>query len=151
MDVGLIEKCLTELKMPNVLPGEREEVKSQVKKNAYRSTIVRIFFFPCKIVLVQCSDSLSAALGVFRAPLNFILREIIQQETLFFVLFLLFSDVSNNVLFFIVFSVGDCTSVPVWIFQTPAVVHPRRQRTDWSDGLHETAVVYSSGCSYAGH
>uniref|UniRef100_A0A3B3DDZ0 Rotatin n=1 Tax=Oryzias melastigma TaxID=30732 RepID=A0A3B3DDZ0_ORYME len=60
VDVGLIEKCLTELKMPNVLPGEREEVKSQVKKNAYRSTIVRIFFFPCKIVLVQCSDSLSA-------------------------------------------------------------------------------------------
>ncbi|XP_024135486.1 rotatin isoform X1 [Oryzias melastigma] len=30
VDVGLIEKCLTELKMPNVLPGEREEVKSQL-------------------------------------------------------------------------------------------------------------------------
>lgn len=31
VDVGPIEKCLTELKTPNVLPGEREDIKSQVK------------------------------------------------------------------------------------------------------------------------
>uniref|UniRef100_A0A8C7YUW0 Rotatin n=1 Tax=Oryzias sinensis TaxID=183150 RepID=A0A8C7YUW0_9TELE len=29
VDVGLIEKCLTELRMPNVLPGQREDIKSQ--------------------------------------------------------------------------------------------------------------------------
>nr|CBN81897.1 Rotatin [Dicentrarchus labrax] len=29
VDIGLIEKCLTELKTPNVLPGEREDIKGQ--------------------------------------------------------------------------------------------------------------------------
>lgn len=29
--VGPVEKCLTELKTPNVLPGEREDIKSQVR------------------------------------------------------------------------------------------------------------------------
>ncbi|XP_029385269.1 rotatin isoform X2 [Echeneis naucrates] len=29
MDIRLIEKCLTELKAPNILPGEREDIKSQ--------------------------------------------------------------------------------------------------------------------------
>lgn len=28
--VGSVEKCLTELKMPNILPGEREDIKRQV-------------------------------------------------------------------------------------------------------------------------
>ncbi|XP_011487171.1 rotatin isoform X2 [Oryzias latipes] len=30
VDVGLIEKCLTELRMPNVLPGQREDIKTQL-------------------------------------------------------------------------------------------------------------------------
>ncbi|XP_018529520.1 LOW QUALITY PROTEIN: rotatin [Lates calcarifer] len=30
VDIGPIEKCLTELKTPSVLPGEREDIKSQV-------------------------------------------------------------------------------------------------------------------------
>ncbi|XP_069007751.1 rotatin [Embiotoca jacksoni] len=30
VDIGLIEKCVTELKTPNVLPGEREDIKSQL-------------------------------------------------------------------------------------------------------------------------
>uniref|UniRef100_A0A3P9JKF2 Rotatin n=1 Tax=Oryzias latipes TaxID=8090 RepID=A0A3P9JKF2_ORYLA len=30
VDVGLIEKCLTELRMPNVLPGQREDIKTVI-------------------------------------------------------------------------------------------------------------------------
>lgn len=30
VDIGPIEKCLTQLKTPNTLPAEREDIKSQV-------------------------------------------------------------------------------------------------------------------------
>lgn len=33
VNFGSVERCLTELKTPNVLPGEREDIKSQVNNS----------------------------------------------------------------------------------------------------------------------
>lgn len=30
MAIGPVEKCLSEIKTPNIIPGEREDIKSQV-------------------------------------------------------------------------------------------------------------------------
>jgi len=34
LDIGPIEKCLTELKTPNILSGEREDIRIQVMNTA---------------------------------------------------------------------------------------------------------------------
>lgn len=38
VDIGPIEKCLTELKTPNILPGEREDIKGQVRNTVIDSS-----------------------------------------------------------------------------------------------------------------
>uniref|UniRef100_A0A8C4I6X8 Rotatin n=1 Tax=Dicentrarchus labrax TaxID=13489 RepID=A0A8C4I6X8_DICLA len=45
VDIGLIEKCLTELKTPNVLPGEREDIKGQVRNTVIDSSEEFFNFF----------------------------------------------------------------------------------------------------------
>uniref|UniRef100_H2LUM2 Rotatin n=1 Tax=Oryzias latipes TaxID=8090 RepID=H2LUM2_ORYLA len=47
VDVGLIEKCLTELRMPNVLPGQREDIKTQVKTKFFTSLDAGIRLVVC--------------------------------------------------------------------------------------------------------
>lgn len=52
VDVGPIEKCLTELKTPNVLPGEREDIKSQVRNSVIDSSKELFNFFQLVFVIV---------------------------------------------------------------------------------------------------
>lgn len=75
VDVGPIEKCLAELKTSNVLPGEREDIKSQVRKAVIDSSKEFFNFFQLVFVimiyyknrgLVQFSASFSLALGCLR-------------------------------------------------------------------------------------
>uniref|UniRef100_A0A3Q3FFD4 Rotatin n=1 Tax=Labrus bergylta TaxID=56723 RepID=A0A3Q3FFD4_9LABR len=65
LDIGPIEKCLNELKTPNILPGEREDIKSQVRnilKDSSEEFFFQLFFLLCGVVSVSCHkicDSLS--------------------------------------------------------------------------------------------
>lgn len=77
VDIGPIEKCLTELKTPNILPAEREDIKSQVRNAMIDSSEEFLNFFSTFFVimtyyknrgLVQFIASFSAALGCLRAP-----------------------------------------------------------------------------------
>lgn len=52
VDIGPIEKCLAELKTPNILPGEREDIKSQVKNSVIDSS-EEFFNFFCYYDLPQ--------------------------------------------------------------------------------------------------
>lgn len=84
VDSGPIEKCLTELKTPNILPGEREDIKGQVRNTVIGSSeeFFNFFFINTYLEyhgLVQYSASFSAALGFLRAPPNFILGGIFNK------------------------------------------------------------------------
>lgn len=81
VNIGPIEKCLTELKTPNVLPGEREDIKGQVRNTVIDSSEEFLNFFLVIMTyhthtqktrgLVEHSANFSAALGCLRAPPDF--------------------------------------------------------------------------------
>lgn len=52
VDNGPIEKCLTELKTPNILPGEREAIKSQVRNTVIDSSEEFFNFFQRVFVIM---------------------------------------------------------------------------------------------------
>uniref|UniRef100_A0A667ZBX6 Rotatin n=1 Tax=Myripristis murdjan TaxID=586833 RepID=A0A667ZBX6_9TELE len=58
VDAGPIEKCLSELKTPNVLAGEREDIKSQVRNTASNFKRVFFFFFNFYAIMTNICDSL---------------------------------------------------------------------------------------------
>lgn len=70
VDIGPIEKCLAELKTPNILPGEREDIKSQVKNSVIDSSeeffnffVIMTYHRKMWVGTVQCQFQCSARLS----------------------------------------------------------------------------------------